>query len=131
MTDSIEVFHNAQTSIKAAFTELEQKNLCESWPIERTQFESRTGKWKSNIIDFTSLPGVDETKVTLGFGLLSAGSTWDRPTQRKLILLLTDFSFVTDELYSDRLNQAVLDFLDSPLLHNETRILSPATDNRH
>jgi hypothetical protein len=114
----------------AAFTELGKKDLCGNWPINGRQFESRTGQWKSSIIDFTSLPGVDGTKVTLGFDRLAADSIWDGPSQKRLILLLADWNFVTDELYPDRLDQAVLDFLDSTLARDETRVLSPAADNR-
>jgi hypothetical protein len=124
MTDSYGVFHDVQTSIEAAFTELEQKNLCESWPVDRMHFESLTGKWKSSIIKLKSLPGVDSTMVNLAFDLLPTDSTCHGPAQRRLIPHLADFSFVTDELYPNRLNQAILDFLDSSLLLTEVRVAS-------
>jgi hypothetical protein len=120
MTDTVGRFHDS----KAAFTELARKDLCNNWPVDRMEFKSRTGKWKSNMIDFTPLPGADYARVTLRFDLLSKNSTWGGPAQRKLILLPREFNFVTNEIYPDLLSQTVMEFLDSHLTLAEARVLS-------
>lgn len=109
--------------IEEAIAELEKKHLCESWPIDGRKLEAQTGKWKSNMVDRTSL-SVDGTRVTLRFDLLQPVSTWNGPAQRSLTVFLADFGFVVDELYADRLNQAVHDFLDSPLVRSEVNVVA-------
>jgi hypothetical protein len=105
----------------------ELKELCANWPVDRMQFESRTGKWKSSIIEITLSP-VDRTTVNLSFDLLLTESSWSGSPHRNLILHIAGFSFNRDEQYPGRLNEAVLDFLDSESLSDEKRVLTPAPD---
>ena len=86
------------------------------------KFQSRTGTWKSYIIDFTSLEGVDATRLTLRFDLVPTDLAWDGPVHRKLILYFRDFNFVTNESYPDLLNEAILTFLDSSSPLSEARV---------
>jgi len=102
-------------------------DLCESWPVDRMQFESRTGQWKSSITGI-GLFAADQTTVDLRFDLLHPDSNWAGPPQRKLTLHIADFGFIQDEQYADRLSEAVLDFLDSASLSDEKQVLSPAVE---
>jgi len=103
------------------------KELCESWPVDGKQFESRTGQWKSSITGI-GLFAADRTTVDLRFDLLRPDSSWAGPPQRKLTLHFADFCFVQDEQYADRLSEAVLDFLDSASLSDEQQVFGPAID---
>ena len=116
MTASVKAFPK-----KDALTVLAEKDLCETWPINKMKFESLTGRWESAISEFKSLPGTDATMLTLAFNLLAPDPTSGVPTHRMLNLILYDFYFVNDELYGTNLNQAILDFLDSGALQGEVQ----------
>ena len=98
-------------------------DLCANWPVDRMEFESRTGKWKSSITGIALFP-VDRTTVNLRFDWLPCDSSWAGPRQRTLTLYVEDFGFVRDEQYADRLSEAVLEFLDSESLSAEKQVLS-------
>ncbi len=102
-------------------------DLCENWPANGMQFESRTGKWNSSITGIALFP-VDRTTVNLRFDLLPTDRSWPGPTQRNLILHISGFSFDRGGQYVRLLNETVLDFLDSESLSGEKQVLSPATN---
>jgi hypothetical protein len=110
----------APSSVEA-FKTLEKNDLCATWPVHRMKFDSRTGRWKSYIIDFTSFD-VGTTRLTLRFDLVPTDSAWDGPVHRKLILFLRDFNFVTNESYPDLLNETIREFLNSSFLDAEARV---------
>jgi hypothetical protein len=86
----------------------------DNWPVNGRQFLSRTSLWKCTVNNIRCID-FDRVIVDLLFDIVGNGNDSSHVTsnQRNLVLCVSDFGFVVDERFSDRLDLIVLDFLDS------------------
>lgn len=91
------------------------EELLREWPATRQVFDTLRGRWKCIYIDAMNLSFAC-TRVRLKLCQAEPDPRWTGPAQRWLVLLHVEQGLVDDLHESDRLNLAVLDFLDSPCI---------------